>query len=144
MRWTKGPGLYIEILPEPAEALVDQLAVDVDAVGFDDCTDMLAIVGGAARDGQVDAGTFGQSGGEVVVPLFELGVGKSCSLSASHRVGLAQLIGHEIGHGAADGTEVEDAAWILRELDPVEGGALDGAFDLVDGCVEAALIDLEG
>jgi hypothetical protein len=54
------------------------------------------------------------------------------------------LIGHEIGHGAADCAEVEDAAWILRELYSVEGGTLDGAFDLVDGCVEAALIDLEG
>jgi hypothetical protein len=39
---------------------------------------------------------------------------------------------------------VEDAARILRELYSVEGGALDGAFDLVDGCVEAALVYLEG
>jgi hypothetical protein len=39
---------------------------------------------------------------------------------------------------------VEGPAWILRELYSVEGSALDGAFDLVDGCVEAALIDLEG
>jgi hypothetical protein len=54
------------------------------------------------------------------------------------------LIGHEIGHRAADGAEVEDASGVLREFDAVEGGALDGAFDLVDGCVEAALIDLEG
>jgi hypothetical protein len=53
------------------------------------------------------------------------------------------LIGHKIGHGAADCAEVEDASWILRELDAVEGGVLDGAFDLVYGCVEAALIDLE-
>ena len=53
------------------------------------------------------------------------------------------MIGHKIGHGAADCTEVEDAAWVLREFDAVEGGALDGAFYLVDGCVEAALVDLE-
>jgi hypothetical protein len=39
---------------------------------------------------------------------------------------------------------VEDASGVLRELYSVEGGALDGAFDLVDGCVEAALVDLEG
>src|ERR1035437_6921857 len=104
---------------------------------------MLAVVGRAAGDGQVDASAFGQSGGEIGIPLTELGVGKSCSLSTSHRVGLAQLIGHEIGHGAADCAEVEDASWILREFDPVEGGALDGAFYLVDGCVEPALIDLE-
>jgi hypothetical protein len=39
---------------------------------------------------------------------------------------------------------VEGPARVLRELDSMEGGALDGAFDLVDGCVEAALIDLEG
>jgi len=38
---------------------------------------------------------------------------------------------------------VEDAAWVLRELDAVEGSALDGAFDLVDRCVEAPLVDLE-
>jgi hypothetical protein len=38
---------------------------------------------------------------------------------------------------------VEDATWVLRELDTVEGGALDCAFDLVDRCVEAALVDLE-
>ena len=105
---------------------------------------MLAVVGGAAGDGQVDASAFGQSCGEIGVPFLELGVGQSCSLSTSHRVGLAQLIGHEIGHGATDCTEVEDAAWVLRELYSVEGGALDGAFDLVDGCVEAALINLEG
>jgi hypothetical protein len=53
------------------------------------------------------------------------------------------LIGHEIGHGAADCAEVEDAAWVLREFDTVEGGILDGAFDLVDRCVEAALVYLE-
>jgi hypothetical protein len=46
--------------------------------------------------------------------------------------------------GAADGTEVEDAARVLRELYSVEGGALDGAFYLVDGSVEAALVYLEG
>jgi len=40
---------------------------------------MLAVVGRAARDGQVDAGAFGQSGGEVVVPFPQLVVGKSCS-----------------------------------------------------------------
>src|ERR1017187_2100869 len=140
----KGPGLYIDNLPEPAEALVDQLAVDVDSVGLDDRAGMLAVVGGAARDGQADSGAFGQSCGEIGIPLTQLVVGKSCSLSTSHVVGLAQLIGHEIGHGAADCTEVEDAAGVLRELYSVEGGALDGAFDLVDGCVEAALIDLEG
>jgi hypothetical protein len=39
---------------------------------------------------------------------------------------------------------VEDAAWVLGELYSMEGGTLDGAFDLVDGCVEAALVDLEG
>jgi len=39
---------------------------------------------------------------------------------------------------------VEDSAGVLRELDSVEGGALDGAFDLVDGCVEAALVYLKG
>jgi hypothetical protein len=39
---------------------------------------------------------------------------------------------------------VEGAARVLRELYSMEGGALDGAFDLVDGCVEAALVDLEG
>jgi hypothetical protein len=54
------------------------------------------------------------------------------------------MIGCEIGHGAADGAEVEDASGVLRELYSVEGGALDGAFDLVYGCVEAALVDLEG
>jgi hypothetical protein len=54
------------------------------------------------------------------------------------------LIGHEIGHGAADCTEVEGPARVLRELYSMEGGALDGAFDLVYGCVEAALVDLEG
>src|ERR1035437_2609891 len=105
---------------------------------------MLAVVGRAAGDGQVDASAFGQSGGEIGISFTELGVGKSCCLSTSHRVGLAQLIGHEIGHGAADCAEVEDASWVLRELYSVEGGALDGAFDLVDGCVEAALINLEG
>src|ERR1035437_3602637 len=104
----------------------------------------LAVVGRAARDGQVDAGAFGQSGGQVVVPLTQLVVGKACSFSASHGVLAAQSIGHEIGHGAADCTEVEDSARVLRELYSVEGGALDGAFDLVDGCVEAALVDLEG
>src|ERR1019366_6598162 len=119
--------------------LVDQLTVDVGAVGLDDCTGMLAVVGRAARDGQVDASAFGQSGGEVVVPLPQLVVGKSCSLSTGHLVGLAQLIGHEIGHRATDCAEVEDAAWVLRDLYSMEGGALDGAFYLVDGCVEAAL-----
>ena len=133
-----------QILAEPAVALVDQLTVDVGAVGLDDCTGMLAVVGRAARDGQVDASAFGQSGGQVVVPLPQLVFGKSCSLSTSHLVGLAQGIGHEIGHGAADSTEVEDSAGVLGELYSVEGGALDGAFDLVYGCVEAALIDLEG
>jgi hypothetical protein len=39
---------------------------------------------------------------------------------------------------------VEDAAWVLRELDAVEGGLRDGALDLVDRCVEAALVDLKG
>jgi hypothetical protein len=39
---------------------------------------------------------------------------------------------------------VEDSAGVLRELDAVEGGLLDRAFDLVDGCVEATLVDLEG
>jgi hypothetical protein len=39
---------------------------------------------------------------------------------------------------------VEDSAGVLGELYSVKGGALDGAFDLVDGCVEAALVDLEG
>jgi hypothetical protein len=39
---------------------------------------------------------------------------------------------------------VEDAAGVLRELYSMEGGALDGAFYLVYGSVEAALIDLEG
>jgi hypothetical protein len=39
---------------------------------------------------------------------------------------------------------VEDAAGVLRELYSVEGGALDGAFYLVDGCVEATLVVLEG
>src|ERR1035437_766846 len=102
---------------------------------------MLAVVGGAAGDGQVDAGAFGQSCGEIGISFTQLGVGKSCSLSAGHLIGLAQFIGHEIGHGAADCAEVEDAAGVLRELYSVEGGALDGAFDLVDGCVEAALID---
>jgi hypothetical protein len=53
------------------------------------------------------------------------------------------LIGHEIGHRAADCTEVEDASWVLRELDAVEGGLRNGAFDLVDRCVEAALVYLE-
>jgi hypothetical protein len=38
---------------------------------------------------------------------------------------------------------VEDAAWVLRELYSVEGGSFDGAFYLVYGCVEAALVDLE-
>jgi hypothetical protein len=104
---------------------------------------MLAVVGRAARDGQVDSGAFGQSGGEIDIPLTQLGVGKSCSLSTSHLVGLAQLIGHEIGHRASDCTEVEDAAGVLRELDSVEGGALDGAFYLVYGCVEATLVDLQ-
>jgi hypothetical protein len=104
---------------------------------------MQAVVGGAAGDGQVDASAFGQSGGEIGVSFSELGVGKSCSLSTSHRVGLAQLIGHEIGHRAADCTEVEDASWVLRELDAVEGGLRNGAFDLVDRCVEAALVYLE-
>ena len=149
---TKDPGLYryrllfgaTQVLPEPPVSLVDQLAVDVDAVGLDDGTHMLAVVGGAAGDGQVDVSAFGQSGGEIVVPLPELVVGKSCSLSAGHRVGLAQGIGREIGHGAADGAEVEDSAGVLRDLYSVEGGALDGAFDLVYGCVEAALVDLEG
>ena len=135
--------IYIEILPEPAEALVDQLPVDDGAAGFDDRAHMLAVVGGAARDGQVDVGAFGQGCGEIGVSFLELGVGKSCSLSTSHRVGLAQFIGHEIGHGAADSAEVEDSAGVLRELYSVEGGALDGAFDLVDGCVEAALVYLE-
>src|ERR1035437_5749462 len=105
---------------------------------------MLAVVGRAAGDGQVDASAFGQSGGEIGISFTELGVGKSCCLSTSHGVGLAQLIGHEIGHGAADCAEVEDASWVLRELDAVEGGALDGAFDLVDRCVEATLVYLEG
>jgi hypothetical protein len=39
---------------------------------------------------------------------------------------------------------VEDATWILRELDAVERGLRDGAFDLVYGSVEVALVDLEG
>jgi hypothetical protein len=39
---------------------------------------------------------------------------------------------------------VEGPAGVLGELYSVEGGALDGAFDLVYGCVEAALVDLEG
>jgi hypothetical protein len=39
---------------------------------------------------------------------------------------------------------VEDSAGVLRELYSKEGGTLDGAFYLVYGCVEAALIDLEG
>jgi hypothetical protein len=39
---------------------------------------------------------------------------------------------------------VEDAAWVLRELDAVEGSLRNGALDLVDRCVEAALVDLEG
>src|ERR1039458_3744051 len=39
----------------------------------------MAVVGRAARDGQVDAGAFGQSGGEVVVPLPQLIVGDPCS-----------------------------------------------------------------
>jgi hypothetical protein len=39
---------------------------------------------------------------------------------------------------------VEDSAGILRELYSVEGGALDRAFDLVDRCIEAALVDLKG
>jgi hypothetical protein len=38
---------------------------------------------------------------------------------------------------------VEDAARVLRELYSMEGGALDGAFDLVDRCVEATLVDLQ-
>src|ERR1017187_6351452 len=148
----EGPSLYryrllfraAQILPEPAISLIDQLAVDVGAAGFDDRAHALAVVGRAAGDGQVDVRAFGQGGGEIDVPLTQLVVGKACSFSASHLVGLAQLIGHEIGHGAADCTEVEDSAWVLGELYSVEGGALDGAFDLVYGCVEAALIDLEG
>src|ERR1035437_9661006 len=91
----EGPGLYIDNLPEPAESLVDQLTVDVDAVCLDDRTGMLAVVGSAARDGQVDASAFGQSGGQVVVPLPQLGVGKSCSFSSSHGVLAAQSIGYE-------------------------------------------------
>src|ERR1017187_637879 len=82
---------------------------------------------------------FEQSSGQIDVPLPQLIVRKSCSLSASHGICLAQLIGREIGHGAADGAEVEDAAGVLGELYSMEGSALDGAFDLVDGCVEAAL-----
>ena len=148
----EGPSLYryrlllgtAQVLPEPAVAMVDQLAVDVGAAGFDDRTDTLAVVGRAARDGQVDAGAFGQGGREIVVSFTQLVVGKPCSFSTSHGVGLAQLIGREIGHGTADGAEVEDSAGVLRELDSVEGGALDGAFDLVDGCVEAALVYLKG
>jgi hypothetical protein len=140
----EGPSLYIANLPEPAISLVDQLAVDVDAIGFDDCTGMLAVVGGAAGDGKVDAGAFGQSCGEIGISFTELVVGKTCSLSPGHVVGLAQLIGYEIGHGATDCTEVEDAAGILRELYSVEGGALDGAFDLVDRSVEVTMVNLEG
>jgi len=147
----EGPSLYryrlllgtAQVLPEPAVAMVDQLAVDVGAAGFDDRAHALADVGRAARDGQVDAGAFGQSGGEIDISFLELVVGKACSLSAGHGVGLAQLIGHEIGHGATDGAEMEDAARVLRELYSVEGGTLDGAFDLVDRCVEAALVDLQ-
>src|ERR1019366_4995076 len=133
-----------QVLAEPAVALIDQLTVDVDAVCLDDSTGMLAVVGRAAGDGQVDVRSFGQSGGEIDVPLTQLVVGKPCSFSPSHGVLAAQGIGHEIGHGATNCAEVEDAAWVLRELYSVEGGALDGAFDLVDGCVEASLIDLEG
>jgi hypothetical protein len=147
----KGPSLNryrllfspAQILPEPPISLVDQLAVDVDAVGLDDSTHALAVVGRAARDGQVDAGAFGQSGGQLDVPFLELVVRKSCSLSPGHRVGLAQLIGREIGHGAADCTEVEDSAGVLGELDTVEGGLRNGAFYLVDRCVEAAGVDLQ-
>src|ERR1017187_2697367 len=73
---------------------------------------------------------FEQSSGQIDVPLPQLIVRKSCSLSASHGICLAQLIGREIGHGAADGAEVEDAAGVLGELYSVEGSALDGAFDL--------------
>jgi len=39
---------------------------------------------------------------------------------------------------------VEDPAEILRELYSREGGVFDGVFYLVDGSVEAALVDLEG
>src|ERR1017187_2769802 len=82
---------------------------------------------------------FEQSSGQIDVPLPQLVVGKSCSFSTGHGICLAQLIGREIGHGAADSTEVEDSARVLGELYSMEGSALDGAFDLVDGCVEAAL-----
>jgi hypothetical protein len=38
---------------------------------------------------------------------------------------------------------VEDSAGVLGELYSMEGSALDGALDLVDGCIEAALVDLQ-
>jgi hypothetical protein len=38
---------------------------------------------------------------------------------------------------------MEDAAWVFRELYSVEGGLRYRALDLVDRCVEAALVDLE-
>ena len=82
---------------------------------------------------------FEQSSGQIDVPLPQLIVRKSCSFTTGHGICLAQLIGCEIGHGAADSTEVEDSARVLGELYSMEGSALDGAFDLVYGCVEAAL-----
>src|ERR1035441_2349092 len=109
-----------QILAETSVALVDQLAVDVGAAGLPHRAHTLAVVGRAAGYGQVDAGAFGQSGGEIDVPFTQLVVGKPCSFSASHLVGLAQLIGHKIGHRASYGAEVEDAAGVLRELDAVE------------------------
>lgn len=59
-------------------------------------------------------------------------------------VRFAEDPGRQIGHGSADGGEVEDAAGVLSQLDSAGAGMLHGALDGVDGRVEVPAGYLEG
>ena len=99
-----------QIFAEDAVALVDQLPVDVFVTGQNDRTNVRCVLGSAFRHNQLHMSAFGQHIGQVAVALAAPAVRVLDRLGAGHAVRPAQLLGHQVGHGAGNRTEAEGAA----------------------------------